>query len=71
MDATEKKDETRGWAWPVNSRRAHFFVNGMSLCRKWSVFNPRGGFTADNGQGGPDDCAACTRALRSPRTARP
>lgn len=26
---------SEGWAWPVNAKKAHYFVNKESLCRRW------------------------------------
>lgn len=49
--------QIEGWAWPVASRKVHYFRNGRSLCCKWGF----GGMVQSN-QGNercPDDCAEC------------
>src|SRR5579864_4434984 len=28
----------KGWAWPVNSRKAHYFFDARSLCGKMAFF---------------------------------
>lgn len=67
------------WGWPSNSRKAHVFFDGRSLCGKWGFFGttdpvkvPEPGTTY---QRGPDDCAACakklTAHLRPPSKAAP
>lgn len=50
-----------GWGWPLDSRKAHYFVGGRSLCKKW-MFT---GTLVDNqdNPGGPDDCKECVRRL--------
>jgi len=58
-------ERTTGWGFPANSRKAHWFVKGMALCRKWMFF---GALTGDNGKS-QDDCAACRRILDSTRKA--
>ncbi len=50
-----------GWAWPLNARKAHYFVGRKSLCGKWIFF---GRLQDDDGKDGPMDCKACTRKLR-------
>ena len=46
-----------GWRWPALSRKAHYFIEGRSLCGKWLFFGD------SQGKGlafkGDDDCAAC------------
>lgn len=46
-----------GWGWPV-SRKAHYFVAGMSLCNKWMF---TGDVSGDPTVSGPDDCKDCAR----------
>lgn len=32
----KKKDSVgNGWGWPFNARKAHYFVDGTALCRRW------------------------------------
>ena len=52
--------ELKGWGWPGASRKAHYFIGAMSLCRKWMYTGP---LTANQGASSPDDCAACTKLL--------
>jgi hypothetical protein len=49
----------KGWGWPGASKKAHYFVDGRSLCMKWMFF----GDVSDKeaGEPGPDDCAMCRR----------
>lgn len=53
-------ESRRGWFWPLNSRKAHYFVGGISLCRRMMCFSND---LDDSGATGPDDCAACSKAL--------
>ena len=52
-----------GWGWPVNSRKCHFFEQGIALCGKWMFF----GAKVDNQSKTKsiDDCVACSRKLDS------
>jgi len=59
------KKVEEGWGWPSNSRKAHYFVDGRSLCRRWAAL-----WTLDEqdqpqsmgAQPGRDDCTTCWRA---------
>ncbi len=55
-----------GWGWPVNSRRCHYFEQGIALCGRWMFF----GDSVENQSKSKsvDDCVACRRKLDS-RTA--
>ena len=52
-----------GWGWPVNSRKCHYFEQGISLCGKWMFF----GNSVENQSKSksPDDCVACRRKLEA------
>jgi len=50
---------TEGWGFP-RSRKAHYFVDGMSLCNKYGFY--RGSLEQGNDDS-PDNCAACRRKL--------
>lgn len=52
------------WGWPLKSRKAHFFVEGRSLCRSW-LYLGQGTKTQSTSaeRPGPDDCTACWRRL--------
>jgi len=52
--------EKGGWGWPVNSRKAHYFVNGRALCGRWLFFGPLEQGNDDN----PDNCAECKKRLK-------
>ncbi len=56
-----------GWAFPGNSRKAHFMRDAMSLCGKWGLYFGR--LQQDNGKPGPDDCAGCRKVLDKERAA--
>jgi hypothetical protein len=52
-----------GWGWPVNSRKCHYFEQGISLCGKWMFF----GSPVENQSKAKslDDCVACRRKLEA------
>lgn len=52
-----------GWAWPVNSRKAHYFVDGRSLCGKWMYL----GEVEEGNDYSPDNCRECIRRLEKKR----
>lgn len=55
-------DIKEGWGFPGNSRKAHYFVDYMSLCRKWLF---KGSLEVDTGKTSPDDCAICRKKLEA------
>lgn len=57
---TRAKDQ-QGWAWPINARKAHYFVFGRSLCGNW-IFLGKRQSQGDPDKESPDDCRACRRA---------
>lgn len=61
-------DNPEGWGWPSNSRKAHYFRDGRSLCRRWGWFSER---LEQPAFSSPDDCAECTRRLAKERLTRP
>jgi hypothetical protein len=52
--------EKRGWAWPLCSRKAHYFLPGeaISLCGK-VMFT--GGEREDDHHHSKDNCAECVK----------
>lgn len=58
---TKEREIKEGWGFPMNSRKAHYFVDGVSLCRKWGFFFGR--FLEQGNDNSPDNCAACMKAL--------
>lgn len=65
---SEQASPSEGWAWPSNSRKAHYFVGGRSLCAKWRWLH-KGGLD-DTPYTGPDDCKECVRKLNKRRYAQ-
>lgn len=57
---TARLADGEGWGWPLNSRKAHYFVEGRSLCGGWMFF---GQPTPNQAPGSPDDCKACVKKL--------
>ena len=55
-----------GWGWPGNAKKAHYFVDGRSLCGRWLFF---GQPTQNQGASSPDDCRECAR--RVPKERKP
>ena len=55
-----QKTRTEGWSWLFNSRRDHYFVNGVSLCGKWAILG--GGDCQDTSD---SPCAACLKKLKA------
>lgn len=57
-------DATEGWGFPGNSRKAHYFVQGRSLCMKWLFLGQLEKVAPEDvAKRVPDDCAACHKAL--------
>lgn len=53
-------EQTEGWGFPTLSRKAHYFVDTMSLCRKYGFY--RGPLEQGNDDS-PDNCAVCMKRL--------
>lgn len=51
------EDKQKGWGWPWDAKKAHYFVGTRSLCGKWAYTGPRreGNDTSSN------NCALCKR----------
>lgn len=48
-----------GWWWPSNSKKAHYVVEGRSLCRKWlAIGSPP---LEQGNDDSVDNCAECRR----------
>ncbi len=58
---TTSEKPTEGWGWPFNSRKAHYYVGGMSLCRPWMML---GGNVEQGNDDSPDNCKTCTTKLK-------
>lgn len=50
----------RGWGFPAQNRKAHYFINGFSLCGHWLYWGRNLGEAAAPG---PDDCKTCWKIL--------
>ncbi len=60
----DTKWTVEGWGWPMKSRKAHYFVDGRSLCGGWPY---RGEPILSGPESTPDDCKECTRRLAKRR----
>lgn len=53
------------WAWPINSRKAHLFRDGRSLCGRWMMLAEQPDQPQHRGdEPGADDCRECWRRGR-------
>jgi hypothetical protein len=54
------------WGWPLNSRKAHVFVDGRSLCGNWLFFGADKQEHCEDLGGEPrkGDCRACWRKAK-------
>ena len=57
--AVEQKENWEGWGWPENSRKAHYFVDGRSLCKRWLFL----GLVEQGNDNSPDNCPTCMKKL--------
>jgi len=55
---------SEGWAWPLNSRKAHYFEEGRSLCGRWMFFGSQDQPEGLGEQPGKDDCVVCWRKAK-------
>jgi len=53
----------KGWGFPLKLKKAHYFIDGRSLCGKWMFF----GNLEDSNDESPDNCTACKKALQKLR----
>lgn len=53
-------DIKEGRGFPGGSKKAHYFVDSMSLCRRWGFYY---GSLEQGNDDSPDSCAACMRKL--------
>lgn len=49
-----------GWGFGAGSQKAHYFREGLSLCRRWGFYY---GPLEQGKDDSPDNCAACMKAL--------
>jgi hypothetical protein len=55
----------QGWGFPAGSRKAHYFVDSMSLCRRWGFYY---GPLEQGKDDSPDNCPSCMKALIKRKT---
>ena len=51
--------DRRGWGWPSNSRKAHYFIGNDALCGRWLFFGP----VEEGNNESKDNCKGCQRLL--------
>ena len=56
-----------GWGYPLNTRKAHYFVDGISLCKRWMYLGTD--LEQDNNYT-PDKCKDCIRILEEIRRSK-
>ena len=49
----------QGWGWPLNSKKAHYFYEGLAMCGRWMFF----GAVEQGNDESCDNCAACKKKL--------
>lgn len=59
IELSNEKKVSEGWGFLVNSRKAHYFRDGRSLCRRWMCFSLSD--LEQDDKKSPDDCKACRR----------
>ncbi len=57
-----KESKEEGWGLPGRSRKWHYFINTMSLCRKYGFYQ---GYLEQANDDSPDNCSACRKAKKS------
>jgi len=48
----------KGWSFPNNCMKAHYFVNGQSLCGRWGYW---GTILEDDKHKSPSNCKTCMK----------
>lgn len=51
------QEPERGWGFPSNSKKAHYFHGGRSLCSRWAYW----GHLEQGDDESPDNCRECVR----------
>ncbi len=57
---TADEEVIEDWGLPGTSKKAHYFVDGSALCRKWGFYY---GQLEQGKDESPDNCAECKRIL--------
>lgn len=60
VTAKKLRDSKEGWGFPTGSRKAHYFVDSMSLCLRYGFYFGPLEQGADNS---PDNCSSCVKKL--------
>jgi hypothetical protein len=60
-------EHKEGWGFPAMSNKAHYFVNGMSLCNRWGFY--RGPLEQGNDDS-LSNCKECVRRLKKKKEAK-
>jgi precorrin-2 methylase len=56
-----EKNKKEGWTWLINSKKWHYFRNGISLCGKFmNLGNPN---LEQGNNESSDNCAACKKMI--------
>lgn len=71
MTESKKASSSNGWGFPVNARKAHYFVDGRSLCLKWLFFGHLDENQKTGANPGPDDCVTCFGRVPKPPEPQP
>lgn len=59
--AIDEGEPEQGWAWPEDSRKAHYFRAKRALCGKWAWWGP----LHDSGYHDSDTCKECKKRLEA------
>lgn len=62
MKSQIENEKTEGWTWIRNSPKWHYFVDKLSLCRKFMLLQQPNDFEQGNNDS-PDNCALCRKKL--------
>ena len=59
--AAKKLKADRGWGFPLNSKKAHYFIAGHAMCGGWMFF----GALENDAHDSIDNCKACMKKRAS------
>lgn len=63
MSSESEEKPKHGWGWPGDSRKAHYFHDGRSLCMRWFYLGELTKTQGSSERRGPDDCAECHKRM--------
>lgn len=52
----------KGWGWPLQAEKAHYFIRGLALCARWE-FHSR--TLVDEDHNSADNCTICRNLLKA------